>query len=293
MSHCTSRLQSSCADEDRALSRHSHALEHLAELQSAVSQSSRDIASMQSQINASYSGAFMCFRSIVSAAKSSEAAFSSILSPLISHSEHLIAACDDALRQLKARECHSIVVVYLLCFESKLQTANRCTLGDFSAAVAMGCCCRGRGRGFGGDCDVEPRLASASSSSSSTSSTSAAAAAAACLSFSRHECRAPQGGRGLQAHHAASFSKVPIFLLYHRHTFFLLILMLHNTDATAHPDVKTTSANDSVACAESASYRHAWWHIQIQTRRWIYLKMVRKEAAELAALKAAAAAELA
>ena len=179
MSHCTSRLQSSCADEDRALSRHFHALEYLAELQSAVSQSSRDIATMQSQINASYSGAFMCFRSIVSAAKSSEAAFSSILSPLISHSEHLIAACDDALRQLKARECHSIVVVYLLCFESKLQTANRCTSGDFSAAVAMGRCCRGCCRGFSGDCDAEPRLASSSAAAASSSASSSSAAAAA------------------------------------------------------------------------------------------------------------------
>ncbi len=101
MNDATSRLQSTSAEEDRARSRHAHALEHLADVQGAVCQLSRDIATMQAQIDASYSSSFMCFRSIVAAAKASEASFSSTLAPLIDHSETLMSACDAALRQLQ------------------------------------------------------------------------------------------------------------------------------------------------------------------------------------------------
>ena len=101
MDHVASRLQSSAASEHRARSRHSHAVEHQAGLQRQANQLSRDITDVQAQIDASYSASFICFRSIVAAAKRSEAAFSSLLSPLIDHAETLVQCCDAALLQLQ------------------------------------------------------------------------------------------------------------------------------------------------------------------------------------------------
>jgi hypothetical protein len=101
MSQTTSRIESSTAEYHHACAGHSHALDHLAEVQDAVSQLSRDMTALQLRINASYSGSFMCYRSIVAAAKASEASFCALLSPLIAHSESLMCACDDALRQLQ------------------------------------------------------------------------------------------------------------------------------------------------------------------------------------------------
>ena len=73
----------------------------MSELQGAVLRLSRDINELQKQLDASYSGSFMCYRTIVSAAKASEAAFCVFLSPLIDHSEKLMRACDDASLQLQ------------------------------------------------------------------------------------------------------------------------------------------------------------------------------------------------
>ncbi len=101
MNELATRIQSSTADHHHARARHSRALDRVAEVQVAVCQLTREINGMQSNVNASYLGAFMCYRTIVAAAKASEASFCDLLSPLIRHSEALLCACDDTIRQLQ------------------------------------------------------------------------------------------------------------------------------------------------------------------------------------------------
>jgi hypothetical protein len=107
MSQTTSRIESSTAKYHHACADHSHASDRLSETQDAVSKISRDMDALQLRINASYSGAFMCYRSIVAAAKASEASFCALLSPLIAHSESLMSACEDALGQLQVTKSNS------------------------------------------------------------------------------------------------------------------------------------------------------------------------------------------
>jgi hypothetical protein len=101
MNELATRIESSTTEHHHARARHSRALHRVAEVQDAVCQLTREINDMQSNINASYLGAFMCYRTIVAAAKASEASFCDLLSPLIRHSEALMSACDDTIRQLQ------------------------------------------------------------------------------------------------------------------------------------------------------------------------------------------------
>ena len=147
--HLTSRIQSSTSAEDCARARHANALNRVAEVESTLHQLSRDINDMQSRIDSSYSSSFMCYRTIVAAAKASEASFSALLSPLISHTESLLHACDDSLRQLQV-------------FNSSIQqmkpipvSRNIFATGDFARAIAVGFGCGGRCRSIARGHDSE------------------------------------------------------------------------------------------------------------------------------------------
>jgi hypothetical protein len=147
--HLTSRIQSSTSAEDCARARHANALNRVAEVESTLHQLSLDINEMQSRIDSSYTSSFMCFRTIVAAAKASEASFSALLSPLISHTESLLHACDDSLRQLQ--------VVNSTTKTMKLIPASRdfFATGDFARAIAVGFGCGGRCRCIAGGHDTE------------------------------------------------------------------------------------------------------------------------------------------
>ncbi len=130
----TGRIESSTSEEDCARARHTNALNRVAEVESTLLRLSCDINDMQTRIDSSYSSSFMCFRTVVAAAKASEASFSALLSPLISHAESLLHACDDSLRQLQVLN------------STMKSTPGSCDIyasGDFATAVAVGLGCAG------------------------------------------------------------------------------------------------------------------------------------------------------